>query len=157
MSTDRKQLIRLAASRPVGDPVRRVLLGEIRKCGSPNFDRWNPDSGLIEDCAILSDELNLDLKKLKKGIERIEDAAGIKAFDYMADDLYESEDLSSSWEDFPLTHRHFVDRPDRKRAWTVWFKAAQSYMQQIGRLQKELTETQSKMKRLQRVFAQTGI
>jgi len=31
MSNDRKQLIRLAASRPVGDPVRRVLLGELQK------------------------------------------------------------------------------------------------------------------------------
>ena len=31
MSQDRKQLIRLAASRPVGDPVRRVLLGELQK------------------------------------------------------------------------------------------------------------------------------
>jgi hypothetical protein len=31
MNNDRKQLIRLAAARPVGDPVRRVLLGEIQK------------------------------------------------------------------------------------------------------------------------------
>lgn len=31
MTTDRKALIRLAASRPVGDPVRRVLLGELQK------------------------------------------------------------------------------------------------------------------------------
>lgn len=31
MNNDRKQLIRLAASRSVGDPVRRVLLAELQK------------------------------------------------------------------------------------------------------------------------------
>ncbi len=30
-NNDRKQLIRIAAGRPVGDPVRRVVLGELKK------------------------------------------------------------------------------------------------------------------------------
>ena len=34
MNNDRKQLIRLAAKRPVGDPVRRVLLAELQKTAS---------------------------------------------------------------------------------------------------------------------------
>ena len=35
MTTDRKQLIRLAAKRPIGDPLRRTLLAELCKQSSP--------------------------------------------------------------------------------------------------------------------------
>jgi hypothetical protein len=44
-SQDRKQLIRLAASRPVGDPVRRVLLAELQKRGGGTMGdpgKWIP-------------------------------------------------------------------------------------------------------------------
>ena len=43
MSQDRKQLIRLAAKRPVGDPVRRVLLGELQKESAQVIDPADED------------------------------------------------------------------------------------------------------------------
>ena len=40
MSQDRKQLIRIAAARPVGDPVRRVLLAELQKSATARKKLW---------------------------------------------------------------------------------------------------------------------
>lgn len=44
MNNDRKTLIRLAASRPVGDPVRKVLLAELQKQGQ----RGKPGHEILE-------------------------------------------------------------------------------------------------------------
>ena len=44
MNNDRKALIRLAASRPVGDPVRKVLLAELQKQGG-----GTPGHMILED------------------------------------------------------------------------------------------------------------
>ena len=62
MNNDRKTLIKLAASRPVGDPVRRVLLAEIQKeaAGSLRSQVYKVADKFSEDVAS-------ELAKLFKG------------------------------------------------------------------------------------------
>jgi hypothetical protein len=75
MNNDRKQLIRLAASRPVGDPVRRVLLAELQKAGSDDYpevfedwqeaDDWVPVHG--QDLAYWHSRYGLVVQVFKGG------------------------------------------------------------------------------------------
>lgn len=62
MNNDRKQLIRLAAARPVGDPVRRVLLAKLQK------EAAAPLRSLLSAVADkFSEDVASELAKLFKG------------------------------------------------------------------------------------------
>ncbi len=56
MNNDRKTLIRLAASRPVGDPVRKVLLAELQKQGQRGEPGFKILEGWVEDESGIGDK-----------------------------------------------------------------------------------------------------
>ena len=73
MSQDRKTLIRLAAKRPVGDPVRRVLLGELQKTGADSQGKYciPYDGRSVELTGYMSTS---DEKELAEKVGRVEKA-----------------------------------------------------------------------------------